>query len=511
MNQDSLRKRYFSRLTSSSIKLGLGFVTIGLVPRALGPVDFGSFSFLTNIFTTTTKFLKFGFSDAYYIKLSRRQHEKKIIGFFVYYVFISVVLLTIGTYGIIKFGFQEIIWPDQKETFIYAAVIYAVLVLISETNRVTVDALGYTVKLEMKIVLQSFIFTILIIILYFTNTLTLRSYFLLHYSILIFIILSGWRILSKNKILLIEQFYLTKNEITVYTKEFFTYSHPLFINSLVVFFISIFDRWILQKYYGSEEQGYYALGLKISAVFFLFSASMSTLLLRDMAQSYINRDKREIRRLFKKYIPLFYFLAAYFGVYISQSSETISYIIGGSDYKNASLVISILAFYPMHQTYGQLAGGLFAATEQTKTLRNVGASTGIIGFFITFLLLAPIEFYGFGMGAVGLALKIVIIQFIQVNILLFKGTRFLGLSFKKFISHQLLVVLILGSLVASSQFLSSLIIYGQNISSFLLSGFIYTIFTIIFIMSYPRIIVLKRNDLINYYKIVFNYIKRHHV
>ena len=86
------------------------------------------------------------------------------------------------------------------------------------------------------------------------------------------------------------------------------------------------------------------------------------------------------------------------------NSNKITFIIGGNEYKDAGVIISILAFYPMHQTIGQLVGGVFTSTEQTKTMRNSGISTGFVGFFLTLLLLAPIELYGFGMGAVGLFL-----------------------------------------------------------------------------------------------------------
>jgi len=84
--QDSLKKRYTSKLTSKLVQFGLGFITLGMVPRALGTEAYGNFGYLTNFFTRTTKFLKFGITAAYYSKLSRRQNEKKLIGFYAYYV-----------------------------------------------------------------------------------------------------------------------------------------------------------------------------------------------------------------------------------------------------------------------------------------------------------------------------------------------------------------------------------------------------------------------------------------
>ena len=48
MSEDSLGKRYTSRVVSSLIRLILSFATIGIVPKALGPVAYGSFNFLTS-------------------------------------------------------------------------------------------------------------------------------------------------------------------------------------------------------------------------------------------------------------------------------------------------------------------------------------------------------------------------------------------------------------------------------------------------------------------------------
>ena len=62
MSEDSLGKRYTSRVVSSLIRLILSFATIGIVPKALGPVAYGSFNFLTTFFNTSLKFLKFGIS-----------------------------------------------------------------------------------------------------------------------------------------------------------------------------------------------------------------------------------------------------------------------------------------------------------------------------------------------------------------------------------------------------------------------------------------------------------------
>ena len=119
MSKDSLKKRYLAKLSSNLVKFVVGFVTLGMVPRALGPEAYGDFGFLTTFFQSTMKFITTGGPTPYYTKLSKRQDEKKLIGFFIYYSTVLVTFLFISLLGVFKLGLQGTIWPDQKGIFIY--------------------------------------------------------------------------------------------------------------------------------------------------------------------------------------------------------------------------------------------------------------------------------------------------------------------------------------------------------------------------------------------------------
>jgi len=475
-----------------------------MVPRALGPEAYGNLGFLTNFFNRTIKFLSFGVPAAYFIKLSKRQDEKKLIGFYIYFSIIMILLVFTSILGIIMLGLQESIWPEQKGIFIFAAAMFAVLKYTSQFFRQTNDAFAYTFRYEKIIILQSIFATGLVALLYFTNTLTLKSFFLMQYFLLLFVIIAGWRILRNNKIFLSKQLILIKKEIVGFIKEFYHFSHPIFVTGLVAFFVVITDRWLIQNFYGSAEQGYYTIAIKISSIVFLFTSAITSILTREMSLSYKDSNKEKLRNLFRKHVPLFYFIATYFAVFISLHAETVISIIGGGEYKNASMVIMVMAFYPAHQTYGQLGGAVFLATDQTKALRNVRVCTGLIGLIISFILIIPISLNGFGMGAVGLATKMVLIQFISVNILLLVITRFLKLSFKKFFGHQLIVIIILFILTKISIFISSLI-SNQVVVNFFVSGVIYSIFIFVLIFLYPKIIFRTKLELSLFKKHFFSW------
>ena len=112
-------------------------------------------------------------------------------------------------------------------------------------------------KYEFTFILQSIFSACLIVTLYFAGILNLTSYFIMHYLVSTFVIVSGWRILYANKVRVSEHMKLAKGEIIKYIKEFYIYSHPLILQALVVYIVVVIDRWLLQKYYGSLEQGFF--------------------------------------------------------------------------------------------------------------------------------------------------------------------------------------------------------------------------------------------------------------
>jgi hypothetical protein len=80
-----------------------------------------------------------------------------------------------------------------------------------------------------------------------------------------------------------------------------------------------------------------------------------------------------------------------------------------------------MTFYPIHQTYGQLSSSIFYATGQTKLYSNIGIITILAGLPVTYLLIAPADKMGLNAGATGLAIKMVLLNFISVNIQVFSA------------------------------------------------------------------------------------------
>jgi hypothetical protein len=169
--------------------------------------------------------------------------------------------------------------------------------------------------------------------------------------------------------------------------------------------------------------------------------------------------------------------------------------------------LALALFFPVHQTYGQLCGTLYFATDRTRQYRNIGIALMPVGALVTYILLAPHDYLipGMGLASFGLALQLVFVNMISVNILLFLNCRYMKIQYRKFIYHQIFVILILLTTVIASRLLCSSILnifsLGKGLNEWLLffsSGILYTAVSISIAYSYPEILGLSRNEILGH-------------
>ena len=498
-NTQSLKKRYFAKFSTNLVGLLFALVTTAIIPRGLGPKAYGDFNFLTNFFNRLFPFFTFSTSIGFYTKLSQRQDEFGIVSFYGRVIFFAFCCLFLFIFLSKSFGVTEFLWPDQSIKYVYMAALFAVLTWIVATLTQVSDARGITVITEIARIFQKFIGLLIILAFFFLKALNLTNFFYYQYTILILLIIAFVIIVSRSGFSLFQDWSLGLDRFKFYFKEFYSYSRPLLIYGLVGVFVGLFDRWILQKYSGSIQQGFFGLSLKIGTLCFLFTGAMTSLITREFSIAHKNNDLKEMRRLFRRYIPLLFSVAAFISCFIAVEAEKVTYIFGGSKFSNAVLPMSIMAFYPIHQTYGQLSGSVFYATGQTKLYSRIGLIFLLAGLPIAYFAVAPSEAMGLNAGATGLAVKFVLIQFIAVNVQLFFNSRFLKLNFLKYFAHQLISI---GVLVAIAYVVKVLvnginISYGRIIIPFLISGALYSFFVIAMIYFIPQTFGLRRMDVQN--------------
>lgn len=494
---DSLKKRYTYKLFANLFGLAISLVTQAIIPRGLGPKAYGDFHFLSNFFNQVVGFLDMGTSIGFYTKLSQRQKDFGLVSFYLSFaVLVSVLVFVFVGFTRVS-GAYVTLWPDQKLFYIYLAAIWGILSWVVQIVNKMADAYGVTVSTEIAKIIQKGLGLILILALFFSKQLNLTNFFFYHYFILIFLVLAFIWVMGRSGHSLRRSWKLSAVQVKKYAKELFDYSHPLFVYALVGLIVGILDRWMLQKFAGSVEQGFYGLSYQIGAVCFLFTSAMTPLITREFAIAFDKNDIREMARLFRRYIPMLYAIAAYFACFIAVQADKVTFIMGGAKFHQAALAVTIMAFYPIHQTYGQLSGSVFYATGQTALYRNIGITFMLIGLPVTYFLIAPDYMLGMNTGATGLVIKMVAGQFIAVNVQLWFNARLLKLHFWRYVGHQIVSVACLLCVAAIAVFLvdKGLGLQNKVILSFLISGIIYTFMIVIIGYAQPILFGLQRHDI----------------
>ena len=498
MIEDSLQKRYSYKLLTNLVGLVFNIIIYSIIPRGLGPKAYGSFNFLANFFTQMVGFFDTGTSIGFYTKLARRPREFTLVCFYAYFsvivsiVILAFVLLAQWTKAYIR------IWPDQEMVYIYLAAGWGILMWVIGLLNMMADAYGITVTTEKIRILQRTLGLILILLLFALGQLQLFQFFLYHYFILFllagaFIWVMNKKGYSNNK----NWKLLSWSQIRRYSNEFYQYSHPLFFCSALGLIAGIFDRWLLQVFGGSIQQGFYSLSYQIGAICFLFTSAMTPLLTREFSIIFGNKDLAQMATLFRRYVPLLYSIAAYFACFIAIQADKVIHIMGGSTYKGALMAVTIMAFYPIHQTYGQLSGSVFYATGQTALYRNISIVFMLISLPITYFLIAPPEKFGLNAGATGLAIKMVLLNFFGVNVQVYFNARLLKLKYWRYLGHQLASV---GCLLAIAAVVglgvdNILGLRERIIASFFVAGIFYTIVVMSLACFLPVIFGINKEDI----------------
>jgi len=506
MAADSLRKRYFAKLIANSFGLAIALVTEAIIPRGLGPKAYGDFFFLSDFFNRIVGFLDMGTSTGFYTKLSQRQEDFGLVAFYVSFVGLVSFLVFIIVVCMHVTGIYATLLPGQYPFYIYLAAVWGILTWLVQVLNKIADAYGVTVSAETARILQKGLGLVLILALFLTSYMNLASLFYYYFCILVFLALAFIWVMEHNGHSLRRSWRLSWSRIKAYTKELYDYSHPLFILSLVGLIVGFLERWMLQMYGGSVEQGFYGLSYKIGVVCFLFTGAMTPLITREFAIAFKDNNIHEMARLFRRYIPMLYSISAYFGCFISVQASKVTYIMGGDKFHQATLAVMIMAFYPIHQTYGQLSGSVFMATGQTGMYRNIAIAFSLIGLPLTYFLIAPGDKMGLDLGASGLAIKMVALQLVAVNVQLYLNARLLGLKFWRYVGHQvasmsafLTLALLAGLAVDSVLRISDIVIVN-----FVSSGIVYSILVAGLLMVFPTIFGLNGDDMRSLKRVVFH-------
>lgn len=494
MNERSFGGRYLSKVVSGGAGLVASMASQVLVARALGPAFYGGYSFLTNFFNQWVEFFDAGASICFYNRLSQSRDEKWVrfnweilggIGLVVGAVVLIVLLA----------GGQKVFWPDQKISWIWLALALVFVLKVSQTAGLVVDAHGLTVDGEKTRTAQRALSLAVLGFMYWAGTLHLIGFF--YQSILMALVLLWFwfEVLRRRGHRLFPLSPLSRDVRRTFALDVWAYSNPLVLHGFIGMAAGVLDRWFLQRYAGSVDQGFFGLSYQFSSVCFLFSGAMTPLIMREFSLAHHRNDPAEIRIRFQRYVPLLFSITGFLSVFVAVKSGALVQLVGGGRFKDAAGPLAVMAFFPLHQTLSQFCGSYFYATDQTRLYRNIGVAGSLMGLIGSYFFLAPPSRGGMGAGSMGLAVKMVLFQFLTTNVLLWSATRSLNLRFGLFVRQQIVITASWVGLAGASAWVASRALHPP-VGQILLTGFIYLLGGLALLKGRPDLLGATPGDVL---------------
>jgi len=484
----------------------LGIIRLAIIPAALGPVLYGNYSFLFSVFTQISQFLGFRTDEAFFNYNSRKRIDHNIVTWYIRFLLVNFFLLILFLILIKAIGLTNTIFPGQNFSNILLAAIFAYWFLKSNSIGIGFgDSKKLTVTVQKIFISLNVFMTATLLILFYLNFLSLPVLFVsqIAFSFLQIFILTKY---YRNKGYINDLFYFKENfqnkSVKFYNKYFISYSGPLVISSFIVLVYIFFDRWYLQLVSGSIEQGYLNISIRFGDMIILFTGAMIPLFFKEIAKAHEDKNYTYLKYLYKKYSRLFFFISSFISVFVIFKIDFIITSIVGREYLNAVVPASVYLMYPIHQSIGQLNGAFLLATEKTRVVRNLSILVSIIGMFFSYILLSNqkiIFFYGFNLGALGVATKMVSVQIISVVIQTWIIAKYLRIKKIPLFIHQIIVLAIIASFIGILYFFEKMMVANNILSNqtilFLVLGISYLLMVVIIIYLFPSLIGFKKNEL----------------
>ena len=408
----SILGRFAATLATNAFGAVASFLASLLIARSLGPSVYGDYSFLLASFAALNGWLDLGTSTAFYTFMSKGTHARAHLR--VYVAWLAARLLLVGAaVALLPAGIVSAAWVGQPRTLVltawaafFASVVGRVfLVHVAESAR-------RTLFVQPALAVLSLSHLAAVAALRFTGAVSLPAFFYL--LVLEYAALGAWFLV---------RFEAPREEaapprpaelVRRYTK----FCAPLAGYAFLGFAAEYADRWLLQRFGGSAQQGYFGLGQQFSAVTLLATTSLLNIFWKELADASASANKARMRELYGRSARALFFVAAAGGAFLAPHARILLELTAGPGFADGWPTMAMMLLFPAFQTLGQLNGAFFFATEDTRTHTAIAGAGMLAGLPLAWLVLAPADgaIPGLALGSAGLAARSWILQAAAVSV-----------------------------------------------------------------------------------------------
>lgn len=488
-----IRTRFGFSLFANLSKAILTFGTGMLVARGLGPNEYGTMMFLLGTFTATRQLLDMGSSTAFFTFLSQRQRSLRFVSLYFAWLGVQFLLPLLVVGLLFPDVWVDLIWKGEERGLIILAflaaymqsVLWSAVLQLGESQRLTRLVQGMAVSIAL-------VHFVMMVIAFWGGWLGVHAIFLLtiiEWAIAVVVILKQMRFPPR-------QGGETDTPNSVFT-EFWTYCLPLITYSWLGFVYEFVDRWLLQTYAGSVQQAYYSVAFQFGAIAAIATSSILNIFWKEIAEAHHQGNRERVTSLYQRVSRGLFFVAAAGAGFLVPWAEDILRITLGVAYVGGATTLMIMFLYPLHQSLGQIGGAMAYATGRVAVYVKLGMAFMAASIVATYFALASVDapLPGLGLGALGLAGKMVVMQILSINALAWYLSRSLEFKFD-WLFQPVAALACLGAGLLAYALPHFLIDVSSELwLALLVSGVIYFMLMLALIGFAPNLAGLRRSDI----------------
>jgi O-antigen/teichoic acid export membrane protein len=401
---------------SNALRALLGFATGLVIARALNPAGYGNLMFLLGSFVAIRSLVDLGSASAFFTFLSQRARGHR---FYLTY-FIWLTFQFIGTlamlWAFLPSNLVEKIWLGHDREIVALAFFAAFL---QQQVWQMVGQIGEAMRKTVRVQVMN----IAVALVHFSIITWVSIYGVLSVKLILFILIAQYVVAT-----ILAYLFLRNNDSMRVVEEkslseiigdYWKYCKPLTVLAFVSFAYDFADKWILQKFGGAEQQGYFQIAHQFAAVSLLATTSILNVFWKEIADAWQKQDRDRVAVLYHKVSRGLVMFGAIISGLLLPWTEQIVTIFLGDAYVSAWPVLAVMLLYPIHQSMGQIGGTMFLASGQTLKYMLVSIAMMLISIPMSYFMLAPVTdgwMPGLEMGALGMAYKMVALGIVSVNI-----------------------------------------------------------------------------------------------
>lgn len=414
LHSEHVLTRFAATLLANIVRTVLSFVAGIVIARALGVSDYGDLNFLLGSFAAINLVLDLGSSPAFYTLVARRKRGWTFFGVYIAWTFGVQFFGTLLILAIVlPSSLVQRIWlgHGRAEILLAFAVSFALTQMWTMVSQLG-EAVRKTIVVQAAAVAQAAAHLLLIVVLIELHILSVRTIlWLLIIEYVIVALVVGPRMLRAN----LSSEDPQENWRSVLS-EFVVYCRPLVIYGVVGFLYQFADRWLLQRFGGSKQQGFFSIGQQFATVSLMATTSILNVMWKEVADG--QADAGRTRALYVSIRRGLYFLAAWLSCLFIPYTHELLHITVGDQYQGAALATSLMLLYPIHQSLGQIQGTYLMATGNTRTHAAIGMFSMLLSIPLTYFVTAPATAAvpGLALGATGIVIKMVAVQLLTVGV-----------------------------------------------------------------------------------------------